>query len=114
LWLALAVVGCSGAAATAGCADVVDAEIGGVAGDHTFTVTIRSDDAGWEAYADRWEIVEEDGTVAATRLLLHPHVDEQPFTRSQAGVSIRSSAVTIRAHHSVGGFCGEELAVAVG
>ena len=77
-------------------------------------MTVRSDDTGWDAYADRWEVVEEDGTVAATRVLLHPHVDEQPFTRSQSGVAVRSDTVTIRAHHSVGGFCGEELEIAIG
>jgi hypothetical protein len=30
----------------------------------------------------------EDGTVLGTRVLLHPHVNEQPFTRSLGGVSV--------------------------
>ncbi|MEI4262570.1 hypothetical protein [Roseovarius sp. D0-M9] len=47
-----------------------------------FSVTIRHGDTGWEHYADAWEVLAEDGTVLATRPLRHPHVDEQPFTRS--------------------------------
>lgn len=47
-----------------------------------FSVTLRHGDTGWDHYADRWDILAEDGTVLATRTLRHPHVNEQPFTRS--------------------------------
>jgi hypothetical protein len=92
-----------------GCADVV-----GVAtamssdGTARIDVTVESDDEGWEAYADRWELL-VDGEVIAERVLLHPHVDEQPFTRSLSGVQLPvGERIVVRAHHSVGGYCGLE------
>ena len=45
-------------------------------------------DSGWDHYANRWEVLEPEGQVIATRTLLHPHVDEQPFTRSLSGIHI--------------------------
>ena len=77
-------------------------------GTYRFNVTVRHMDTGWEHYADRWDIVAPDGTVIASRVLAHPHVDEQPFTRSLSGVRIPNGVtqVTIRAHdnvHELGG-----------
>ena len=77
-------------------------------GTYRFNVTVRHMDTGWEHYADRWDIVAPDGTVIASRVLAHPHVDEQPFTRSLSGVRIPDGVtqVTIRAHdnvHELGG-----------
>ena len=46
------------------------------------SVTLRHADTGWDHYADGWEVVAEDGTPLGRRVLAHPHVDEQPFTRS--------------------------------
>lgn len=57
-------------------------------GDWTFAVTLSHGDTGWDDYADGWRVVQEDGTVLGTRTLLHPHVNEQPFTRSLSGVMI--------------------------
>jgi hypothetical protein len=70
-----------------------------------FDVTIRSTETGWKKYADRWQVVAPDGRVLATRVLLHPHVDEQPFTRSLDGVRIPAGIgkVTVRARDSVNG-----------
>ncbi|QDL93641.1 hypothetical protein FDP22_08150 [Paroceanicella profunda] len=51
-------------------------------------VTLRHDDTGWDHYADTWEVRLRDGTVLGTRKLLHPHVTEQPFTRSLPRVAI--------------------------
>jgi len=78
-----------------------------------FYVTIRSNDTGWDAYADRFEILAPDGTVLGTRVLQHPHVDEQPFSRSLSGVVIPAGIdrVTVRAHHSLAGYDGETLEV---
>ena len=69
-------------------------------GRYRFSVTLRHADNGWEHYADRWQVLGADETVLATRVLLHPHVAEQPFTRSQSGVEIPKglTAVSIRAH----------------
>jgi len=51
----------------------------------------------------------EDGTMFGTRTLGHPHVDEQPFTRSLSGVNIPDTVnvVTISARDSVLGYCGD-------
>lgn len=56
-----------------------------------------------------------DGTVLGRRVLTHPHVDEQPFTRSLSDVTIPDGVadVVVAAHDSVAGFCGETLAVAL-
>lgn len=86
----------------------------------TFHVTVRHADTGWEDYADGWDVVLPDGTVILpdanapfTRLLLHPHETEQPFTRSQRGIIIPEAitTVTVRAHDIVDGFGGQEVVV---
>ncbi len=53
-----------------------------------FDVTIRHPDTGWEHYADGWRILDMDGNELGMRVLYHPHVNEQPFTRSLNGVVI--------------------------
>jgi len=78
-----------------------------------FDVTIRSNDTGWDAYADRLEVLAPDGTVLGTRVLEHPHEQEQPFTRDVYDVTVPGgiSTVTIRAHHKTAGFDGASFAV---
>ena len=67
----------------AGEADVINVTVVKTATDvYGFSVTVRHDDTGWEHYADKWEVLDIDQNVLATRILYHPHVDEQPFTRS--------------------------------
>lgn len=89
-------------------------------GTWTFQVTVRHPDTGWEDYADGWDVVAPDGSVLKadesdpfTRLLLHPHENEQPFTRSQSGITIPDivSQVSVRAHDLVDGFGGREVTV---
>lgn len=46
------------------------------------SVTLAHGDTGWEDYADAWEVLDMEGTRLALRELAHPHVEEQPFTRS--------------------------------
>ncbi|MBY6046118.1 hypothetical protein [Vannielia litorea] len=53
-----------------------------------FEVTLSHGDTGWDDYANGWRVTNETGRVLGTRELLHPHVDEQPFTRSLSGVKI--------------------------
>lgn len=71
-----------------------------------FTLTVSHKDEGWDHYADRWEILDEAGNTIATRVLAHPHVNEQPFTRSLNGVKIPAGIrrVWLRAHDSVHGY----------
>ncbi|MGB5558363.1 MAG: hypothetical protein WBN04_10170, partial [Paracoccaceae bacterium] len=57
-------------------------------GSHSFSVTLRHPDTGWDHYADGWEVLAPDGTRLGFRELLHPHETEQPFTRSLGGVAI--------------------------
>ncbi len=58
-------------------------------------------------------MVAPDGAVLGTRVLLHPHETEQPFTRSLGGVKIPQGVrqVTLRAHDRVHGYGGKELTV---
>lgn len=87
----------------------------GPGGAYRITVSVRHGDTGWQHYADRWEVVAPDGTVLGTRVLLHPHVREQPFTRSLGGVKIPEpiKRVTIRAHAKPHGYGGKTKMVDV-
>lgn len=101
-------------AALAGEADVVAARaMKQSGGAYSFDVTVRHADEGWNHYADKWDVLAPDGTVLGTRVLYHPHVDEQPFTRSLSGVKVPSGTdqVTIRAHDKVHGYGGAEVTV---
>ena len=51
-------------------------------------VTLRHEDSGWDHYADGWEVLDAAGNRLGYRELMHPHVEEQPFTRSLSGVVI--------------------------
>ncbi|MCB1928309.1 MAG: hypothetical protein KDH17_09770 [Rhodocyclaceae bacterium] len=78
-----------------------------------FDVTVRHADEGWSHYADRWDVLGPDGQLLGRRTLLHPHVSEQPFTRSLGGVRIPAGleSVRIRAHDKVHGDGGNEVVV---
>lgn len=105
-----------GSVSHAGEADVVSADVSCTAESIcSFAVTVRHADEGWEHYADRWEVLTLEGELLATRVLRHPHVDDQPFTRSLSGVTLPSSIprVKIRAHDSVHGYGGKELSVEI-
>lgn len=80
-----------------------------------FDVTIRSRDTGWARYADRFDVLAPDGAVLGTRELLHPHEDEQPFTRDLHGVRIQPGIrrVRVRAHMKGVGHDGATLDVAL-
>lgn len=87
-------------------ATIVDAKILPAGGERQFQihVTIEHADTGWDHYANRWDVLDQDGKLLGSRTLHHPHVDEQPFTRSlsltiPAGVT----RVTIVAADSVHG-----------
>ena len=68
--------------------------------------TLRHADTGWEHYADAWRVVTPNGEILATRTLVHPHVDEQPFTRGLRGISIPKdvAVVFVEAHDKVHGW----------
>jgi hypothetical protein len=99
----------------AGEADVVAVDVRheGGAGAWRLDVSVKHSDEGWDHYADKWDVTGVDGTVYGERVLLHPHVGEQPFTRSQSGIRIPDSVaeIVVRAHDSVHGYGGVEITV---
>ena len=76
--------------------------------------TVQHDDEGWEHYADRWEILDMEGTLLDTRVLMHPHSHE-PFTRSISRAKIPSQIkkIRLRAHDSVHGYGEKEVVVEI-
>ena len=90
----------------AGEAQIVDARAQKNGPTWTFSVTIAHGDTGWDHYADAWRVVTLEGEVLGTRTLHHPHVEEQPFTRSLSGVAIPREVreVLIEARDSVHGW----------
>ena len=97
----------------AGEADVVAAEAVRTGATWRFSATVAHADTGWDHYADAWRVVAPDGTVLGVRELLHPHVDEQPFTRSLSGVSIPEDIgrVRVEAHDNVHGWGGASVEI---
>src|SRR6056297_1301048 len=53
-----------------------------------FDVTLSHPDTGWDHYADGWEVMTAAGNRLGYRKLHHPHVNEQPFTRSLTGIMV--------------------------
>ncbi len=78
-----------------------------------FSVTLSHPDTGWDHYADGWRIETAEGAVLGTRILTHPHVNEQPFTRSLGGVSLPDglTEVFVRAKCNVDGWSEETMRV---
>ena len=79
----------------------------------TFHVTLEHADEGWKHYANRWDVVTLEGKVIGTRELAHPHVQEQPFTRSLGNVAIPPGVTEaiIRANDLVHKQGGKEMRV---
>ncbi|QFS84567.1 hypothetical protein FIU97_17550 [Roseivivax sp. THAF40] len=83
--------------------------------DWRVSVTLAHPDTGWDHYADGWRIETEEGEVIDTRVLHHPHVQEQPFTRSLSSVMVPDGVWTVyvRARCSVDGWSENRVAVKV-
>jgi hypothetical protein len=91
-------------------ADVLSVSTSGAPGAYQFAVTVGSADAGCQLYADWWEVLAEDGRLLYRRVLLHSHVDEQPFTRSGGPVPIGlDTVVWVRAHMHPAGYGGTAM-----
>lgn len=77
----------------------------------TFSVTLKHADTGWDHYANLWQVRAPGGDLLGERVLLHPHVNEQPFTRSLSGVSVPDgmNEVIIRAGDTVHGIAQQEF-----
>jgi hypothetical protein len=76
-------------------------------------VTLKHGDTGWDHYADRWRVVDDEGNLLGDRVLFHPHVEEQPFTRGLDSVQIPEGTTTVRieAHDKVHGWSRNPLLV---
>jgi hypothetical protein len=85
------------------------------AGEFIFSATISSPDTGWKKYANAFRVRSEKGKVFGTRVLFHPHVNEQPFTRYLSNVKIPPEVheVIIDARDSVAGWGGKFVRVKV-
>ncbi|WP_424969618.1 hypothetical protein [Dinoroseobacter sp. S76] len=99
----------AGAAALASPSVIEHAEAQRSGETYRISVTLSHPDTGWDHYADGWEVQTPDGTVIGTRVLHHPHVNEQPFTRSLSGVNVPPGVteLVIRARCNVDGYSGE-------
>jgi hypothetical protein len=76
-----------------------------------FNVTLKHADTGWDHYANQWQVLTPEQQVLGTRTLFHPHVNEQPFTRSLGGVKVPANVTTIiiQARDTVHGISPQEF-----
>lgn len=76
-------------------------------------VTIMHPDTGWDHYVDGWEVLDRNGRRLGYRLLHHPHVNEQPFTRTLDNLVLPEGTreIFVRAHCSVDGWSGKPVRV---
>ncbi len=79
----------------------------------SLNVTLKHGDTGWDHYADNWRVVDGKGNLLGDRVLYHPHVEEQPFTRGLGGVNVPEDITTvyIEAHDKVHGWTPNRLKV---
>nr|CAA6829860.1 MAG: Unknown protein [uncultured Thiotrichaceae bacterium] len=100
--------------AVAGEVTIVDAEFTNTGErEWSVNVTLEHADSGWDHYADNWRVVDAEDNVLGDRVLYHPHVEEQPFTRSLSGVEIPEGVteVFITAHDKVHGWTEDRLLI---
>lgn len=91
----------------AGEVSIIDARLKPSGGDQWHVeVTLKHADTGWDHYADAWRVLDAEDHELGKRVLYHPHVNEQPFTRSLSNVVIPASVlvVYIEAHDKVHGW----------
>ena len=89
-------------------ANVIAVSTSGSEFSYNFAVTLRSDETGCAQYANWWEVLRSNGTLAYRRILVHSHPDTQPFKRSGGSVNIAyDEIVYIRAHFNKLGYKGD-------
>ena len=99
--------------AQAGELEIVQVELRQQSQDWRASVTLEHADTGWDHYADGWQVVTPDGKVLGHRTLHHPHVNEQPFTRSLSGINIPQglNQVIVEAHDKVHGWSPQQVTI---
>lgn len=99
---------------TAGDVQIVSAEFNKNSnGTWNAHVTLKHSDTGWKHYADNWRIVDSTAHILGDRVLYHPHVNEQPFTRSLSHVEFPKGTRTvyIEAHDKLHGWTKNRLKI---
>ncbi|MEQ9260611.1 MAG: hypothetical protein RIG84_16115 [Roseovarius sp.] len=76
-------------------------------------VTLEHPDTGWDHFADAWRVMDAEGNLLGERVLMHPHVEEQPFTRSLSGIVLPDGTreVFVKARCSMHGWAEETMRV---
>jgi len=95
-----------GTSVYAGEAAVLDATvIANANGTYGVSASIFHKDEGWSHYADKFDVLTPNGKVIGTRVLYHPHVNEQPFTRTLGSVQVPVGVteIIVRAHDLIHG-----------
>jgi len=94
--------------AVAGPAGVVQVDVTQESGDRwRFAVTVQHADRDPDHWADWWRVRTTEGRELGHRVLLHSHVDEQPFTRDEViHVPRDIRIVVVEAHDKVHGLGG--------
>lgn len=86
-------------------AQVTAVSVSGSENSYRFSVQISSPDTGCDQFADWWEVLDESGHLLYRRILLHSHVNEQPFTRSGGPIKVgKDQTVYVRAHMNSTGY----------
>ena len=89
-------------------ANVTAVKTSGDEGAYRFAVTLKSTETGCAQYADWWEVLSEKGELLYRRILVHSHLDTQPFTRSGGLVNIKKyDIVYVRGHLNKLGYVGD-------
>ncbi len=92
--------------------EVVHARFERSGGGWRVSVTLRHADTGWNHYANLWVVETSGGRELGRRVIFHPHVDEQPFTRSQQiAIPAGITKVRVRAGDNRNGIASNTLHV---
>ena len=95
--------------------EIVEVKIKTIGVNHyRIDTTIKHADTGWDHYANAWLVFDESGNKIGERVLHHPHVKEQPFTRSlRLSIATGVKTITIKAQDSVHGLNENGVQIAV-
>ena len=105
LFLIVSCIALLSSTAYANQAEIIEVKITPVGNNqYRIDTTIKHADTGWKHYANAWLVFDEEGNKLGERILHHPHVNEQPFTRSlRLTIAKRVKTIIIKAQDSVHG-----------
>ncbi len=99
----------------AGEADVLSAEVEHSGGNYYhIKATVKHNDENWDHFAASWEVLDQDGNILGVRVLRHPHIREQPFTRElTVEIPDHIENITIRAYDLIHHYGGKEFTLKI-